>query len=55
VRVVSGDTVQVRPVTLGVAQGDRIEVRTGVTAGELVVVLGPETLASGTKVRVVNR
>ena len=55
VRVVSGGTVQVRPVTLGVAQGDRIEVRTGVTAGELVVVLGPETLASGTKVRVVNR
>jgi multidrug efflux pump subunit AcrA (membrane-fusion protein) len=55
VRVVANDTVQVRPVTVGVAQGERVEIRTGVTAGERVVVLGPEVLASGTKVRVVNR
>lgn len=54
-RVVVDDTVQARPVTLGIAQGDRVEVRSGVAAGEEVVVLGPETLAAGTKVRVVNR
>lgn len=55
VRVVIAGAVQVRPVTLGLAQGGRIEVRAGVAAGEQVVVLGPEALAPGTKVRVVNR
>ncbi len=54
VRVVVNDAVQVRPVTLGLVQGDRVEVRSGVAAGERVVVLGPEALATGTKVRVVN-
>ncbi|MGQ0572047.1 MAG: efflux RND transporter periplasmic adaptor subunit [Armatimonadota bacterium] len=54
-RVVVGDTIQVRPVTLGLTQGSKIEVRTGLAAGEHVVVLGPETLTAGTKVRVVNR
>jgi HlyD family secretion protein len=55
IRVVVGDTVQVRPVSLGLEQGDRIEVRTGVAAGDRVVVLGPEALPTGTKVRVVNQ
>ncbi|MGQ0548187.1 MAG: efflux RND transporter periplasmic adaptor subunit [Armatimonadota bacterium] len=54
VRVVVGDTVQVRAVTLGLVAGDRVEVRSGVTQGERVVVLGPEALLTGTKVRVVN-
>ncbi|HET8678604.1 MAG TPA: efflux RND transporter periplasmic adaptor subunit [bacterium] len=54
IRVVVSDTVQVRPVTLGLTAGDRVEVTTGVTQGERVVVLGPEDLSSGTKVRVVN-
>lgn len=54
IRVVVGDIVQVRPVTLGLTAGDRIEVTTGVTKGERVVVLGPEALPTGTKVRVVN-
>lgn len=54
VRVVANDTVQVRAVTLGVEQDGRVEVRHGVAAGERVVVLGPEDLASGTRVRVVN-
>jgi len=54
VRVVSNEIVQVRPVTLGIEQGERIEVRTGVVAGERVVVLGPEDLTSGARVRVVN-
>ncbi|MDR7481556.1 MAG: efflux RND transporter periplasmic adaptor subunit [Armatimonadota bacterium] len=55
VRVVAGDVVQVRPVVLGVAQGDRVEIREGVAAGEQVVVLGPEALPAGTRVRVVRR
>ncbi|OFX26785.1 MAG: hypothetical protein A2Z07_00425 [Armatimonadetes bacterium RBG_16_67_12] len=55
IRVVVNDTVQVRTVTLGFVRGERIEVRNGVSAGEEVVVLGPETLPAGTKVRVVNR
>jgi RND family efflux transporter MFP subunit len=54
VRVVAGETVQVRAVTVGVEQDGRLEIRHGVTAGERVVVLGPEDLASGTRVRVVN-
>jgi RND family efflux transporter MFP subunit len=54
VRVVANDTVQVRAVTVGVEQDGRLEIRHGVTVGERVVVLGPEDLASGTRVRVVN-
>jgi hypothetical protein len=55
VRVVAGGVVQVRPVVLGVAQGDVVQIVSGVAAGEDVVVLGPEGLAAGTAVRVVNR
>ncbi|MDI6771976.1 MAG: efflux RND transporter periplasmic adaptor subunit [bacterium] len=55
VRVVVDGAVQVRSVVLGLAQGSRVEVRTGVALGEQVVVLGPEVLAPGTKVRVVTR
>jgi HlyD family secretion protein len=55
VRVVAGGTVQVRPVTVGLTQGDRVEIRTGVADGETVVVLGPEDLPSGTAVKVVGR
>ncbi len=55
VRVVVAGAVQVRSVTLGLAQGGRVEVRTGVAPGEQVVVLGPEVLVPGTKVRVVVR
>ncbi|HXH25623.1 MAG TPA: hypothetical protein VNI78_10260, partial [Vicinamibacterales bacterium] len=54
VRVVAGGVVQVRRVALGLAQGDRIEVRSGLAEGETVVVLGPQDLAAGTAVRVVN-
>ncbi len=54
VRVVVGDAVQVRPVTLGLVAGERVEVASGVAQGERVVVLGPEALPTGTKVRVVN-
>lgn len=54
VRVVADGVVQVRRVALGLAQGDRIEVRSGLAEGETVVVLGPQDLAAGTAVRVVN-
>jgi len=55
VRVVAGGVVQVRPVALGLAQGEVVQIVSGVAAGEDVVVLGPEGLAAGTAVRVVNR
>ena len=55
VRVVVDGAVQVRSVVLGLSQGSRVEVRTGVALGEQAVVLGPEVLAPGTKVRVVTR
>lgn len=55
VRVAAGEVVEVRPVTLGLVQGKRVEVRAGLAVGEQVVVLGPETLAAGAKIRVVNR
>lgn len=55
VRVVVGDVVQVRPVVVGIAQDDRVEIVDGVAAGEQVVVLGPEALPAGTRVRVVRR
>jgi membrane fusion protein (multidrug efflux system) len=55
VRVIVDGVVQVRPVTIGLTQGDQVEVKTGVSAEELVVVLGPESLPAGTVVKVVNR
>jgi RND family efflux transporter MFP subunit len=55
VRVVANGAVQVRSVTLGLTEGDAVEVRHGVAAGEAVVVLGPESLPAGTAVRVVNQ
>jgi HlyD family secretion protein len=54
VRVIVDGVVQVRPVTVGLAQGDRVEVMTGVAADETVVVLGPELLPAGTVVKVVS-
>jgi multidrug efflux system membrane fusion protein len=55
-RVVGADdTVQNKRVTLGIVTRDRVEIKNGVAAGDRVVVLGPESLIDGTKVRVVNR
>ncbi len=55
IRVVTGDTVQVRPVMVGLSRGDRVEIRSGLVAGEQFVVLGPERFEPGTRVKVVNR
>jgi HlyD family secretion protein len=57
--VVSGDTVAVRPVTVGIQDNDFIEIKSGLSEGEQVVT-GPysaiaRTLESGTKIKVVDK
>jgi RND family efflux transporter MFP subunit len=51
--VVNGDRVEERIVTVGAAEGDRVEISTGLKAGEQVVASGVERLVDG--VRVVTR
>jgi multidrug efflux system membrane fusion protein len=52
VYVVNSDrSVQVRPVTLGVADGERVAVTKGLAAGELVVTEGADRLREGAKVQ----
>ncbi len=51
--VVENGIAHPRPVTLGEAVGDRIEVLTGLRAGEVVVVRGNERLTPGSPVRIV--
>ena len=50
--VVKDDKVERRAVSVGLEHGDQIEVISGVTAGERVVVDGPATLKDGDKVKV---
>ena len=50
--VVKDDKVERRAVSVGLEQGDQIEVVSGVTAGERVVIDGPPTLKDGDKVKV---
>lgn len=50
--VVSGDTVELRPVRLGATDGTMIQVLSGLAAGERVVVAGQTYLAPGDRVRV---
>jgi len=52
--VVRDGVVDVRPVTVGLTAGERVEITGGVRAGEQVVVLGPERLAQGAKVKIVK-
>jgi len=57
-----GDTVYVaadgqaqrREVELGYEEGDRVEIRSGVDAGELVVVVGQDGLSPGTPLRILG-
>jgi len=53
--VVRDGHVERRAVSIGLAQGDQVEVVSGLTAGERVVVAGPPTLADGAKVTVKER
>lgn len=53
--VIVGGIARMRPVTTGLQQGSLVEVAAGLREGELVVVLGPESLQDGQPVRVVTR
>jgi multidrug efflux system membrane fusion protein len=48
----SDNTVSVRPVVLGVTDGNRAEVRSGLAPGDLVVIDGADKLRDGTKISV---
>ncbi|HEX2445329.1 MAG TPA: efflux RND transporter periplasmic adaptor subunit [Vicinamibacterales bacterium] len=50
--VLKESRVERRAVRVGTADGDRVEIVSGVTAGEFVVIDGPPELADGTRVRV---
>ena len=45
-------TVSVRPIQLGVTDGDRVEVRSGLTPGERIVIDGADKLRDGAKINV---
>ena len=49
--VVHDDKVERRAVTVGVTDGDRTEILSGLTVGDRVVVEGPPTLADGARVK----
>jgi multidrug efflux system membrane fusion protein len=46
------NTVSVRPIQLGVTDGDRVEVRSGLTPGERIVIDGADKLRDGAKINV---
>ena len=50
--VVKDDKVERRAISVGLEQGDQIEVMSGVSAGERVVIDGPATLKDGDRVKV---
>lgn len=52
--VVEGDRVARRPVSVGLQDPDRVELLSGVEAGERVVIAGASLLSDGARVRVVN-
>ena len=52
--VVENEKVSPRTIELGVTRGDRIEVRSGLSGGERVVLSPPASLADGARVRVVG-
>jgi len=52
--VKEGDTVEVRPVTLGLTEGDMTSIEQGLKEGESVVVDGADKLQSGSRVRITD-
>jgi multidrug efflux pump subunit AcrA (membrane-fusion protein) len=50
--VVNGGVAHMREITLGIRENDRIEVRKGLTAGDVVAVMGQERLRDGAPVSV---
>lgn len=54
--VVKGDTLAIQQeVTLGIEQGDQIEILEGINPGDEIVLTGQNNLADSTKVRVVDQ
>jgi RND family efflux transporter MFP subunit len=49
--VIRADRVERRAVKVGTAEGDQIEVLSGLSAGDKVVIDGPATLADGARVK----
>jgi multidrug efflux system membrane fusion protein len=49
-RINADDTVSVRPVQLGVTEGDRVEVRSGLSPGDRIVIDGADRLRDGAKI-----
>ena len=52
--VKSDNTVEQRQVTIGLTDNERVEILTGVKAGEQVVTAGQANLVDGAKVRLNN-
>jgi hypothetical protein len=50
--IVHDDRVERRAIRTGPEAGDQLEVASGVSAGERVVIEGPETLNDGDRVRI---
>ena len=55
VYVVKGNTVELRPVTVGLTSDGKVEILAGLEAGETVVTAGQADLTDGAKVETVNR
>ncbi len=53
--VVDGDVARERTVTLGIVDGPRVEVRSGLKAGEVLVSKGQHLLSNGRKVKIEER
>lgn len=53
--VVKENVAERRAVTVGAAEGDQVEIASGLQAGERVIIEGPATLADGTRVTVRER
>ncbi len=52
--VVTGDTVQQREIERGIEIDDKLEVRSGISAGEMVVYQGQTLLEDGARVKVIE-
>jgi RND family efflux transporter MFP subunit len=51
VQVVENDTIETRPVTLGLTEADRLEIRSGIAEGTMVVAKSGTFLRNGDRVR----
>jgi HlyD family secretion protein len=55
VYVVDGNQVEQRDVTIGLSNDDQIEILSGLTAGDSIVISGQANLVDGAKIEVVNK